>query len=225
MNKLVMMAVALVAAASSYAQCTPGEDPVVGPCAQVYTVEMTLKTTTAKSGSVETGDACTPGSTSVCYRVISSKSYKGYYYNCTCGCDEFVNNTLDVYNKKTDEMLVTAGTIDWDILGRIGKKNAEVEASGDVDGIIYLQGFGKYDSKNDRISSISGNVQTWYLAAPACTVDCAPGATAYPGDLCDPSIPLSVGTIGYGSFSIKYNSSASKKYAADDTYIASMLPL
>jgi hypothetical protein len=223
MKKLVMMATALVAA-SSFAQCTPGDTPDPVNCAQVYNVALSLKTTAGKSGAVDIGTECAPGSTSVCYRVISKMTLKGYLSNCTCGCDTFVDNVLDLFDTKTDEMVVSSGSITWDILGRIGKKNAEVEAQGTINGTdMEMMGFGKYDAKNDRISSISGQVQGT-LIPPSCTVACAPGGTAYPNDLCDPSIPQMVNTIAYGTFSIKYNSSASKKYADWDGYVASLLP-
>ncbi len=223
MKKLVVMAAALVAAASSYAQCEPGPDPVDADCAQVYNVSMTLKTTAAKSGAIDIGTECAPGSTSICYRVISSKSYKGYYWNCSCECDAFEGNILDLFDKKTDEMVVIGETVTWDILGRIGKKNTDIEAYGTIADSIYIMGFGKWDAKNGRVSSISGNVQA-ELLAPVCVVACAPGGVALPYDLCIPNTQLLVGTIGYGSFSIKYNSSASKKLAANADYIDSLLP-
>jgi hypothetical protein len=223
MKKLVVMAAALVAAASSYAQCAPGPDPVDVDCAQVYNVSMSLKTTAAKSGAIDIGDECSPGSTSVCYRVISSKSYKGYYWNCSCECDAFDSNVLELFDKKSDEMVVESESISWTILGRIGKKNTDIEAYGNINGDIYLMGFGKWDSKKGRVSSISGNVQA-VLGAPLCIVACAPGGIALPYDLCIPDTQILVDTIAYGSFSIKYNSSASKKLAADADYIDSLLP-
>jgi hypothetical protein len=230
MKKLVVMAAALVAAASSYAQCAPGPDPVeAGPCAQVYTLEISIKTTIAKSGSltIDNGDCAPAGITGVCYRVISSKSYKGYYWNCECGCELFQDNVLDLYNKKTDLPEVITGTIDWDLIQKIGKKNTEIEAAFGIEGAtaeFYLMGFGKFDTKNDRVSSISGNVQA-FLIPPYCTVDCAPGTFAPAYDLCAPIlIPNMNETIGYGSFSMKYDSSKSKKLAANANYIDSLLP-
>ena len=223
MKKLVVMAAALVAAAGSYAQCEPGTPPVEADCSQVYNVSISLKTTAAKSGSIDIGTDCAPGSTSLCYRVISSKSYKGYYWNCSCGCDEFANNVLDLFETKSKDLVVYNGTIDWESLVRIGKKNTEIEAAGTIDDSIFFMGFGKYDVKNARVSSISGNVQA-FLVAPSCTVDCAPGSTSVAYDICTLA-PVSIGTIGYGSFSLKYNSSISKKLAASTgDYMDSLLP-
>jgi len=223
MKKLVVMAAALVAAAGSYAQCEPGEPPVDADCAQVYNVSFSLKTTVAKSGSIDIGDECSPASTSLCYRVISSKSYKGYYWNCECGCETFANNVLDLWETKSKDIVVYNGTIDWESLVRIGKKNTDIEAAGTIDDSIYFMGFGKYDVKNARVSSISGNVQA-FLVAPSCTVACAPGAISVAYDLCTLD-PVSIGTIGYGSFSVKYNSSISKKLAASTgDYMDSLLP-
>jgi len=216
------MAAALVAAASSYAQCEPGTPPVVGPCAQVYNVTITLKTTAAKSGKLDIGTECAPGSTSLCYRVISSKSYKGYYWNCECGCEEFRSNVIDLYDTKTKEIVISNSTIAWDQLTRFGKKNADIEAAGDIDEDIFIMGFGTYDTKNGRVSSISGNVQA-FLKAPQCTVNCAPGTTALAYDLCT-LYPISEGTIGYGTFSLKYNAAASKKLAVTPNYIDTLLP-
>jgi hypothetical protein len=230
MKKLVVMAAALVAAASSYAQCAPGPDPVpVGDCAQVYTISITLKTTVAKAGSLDIDNgACAPGGvTGVCYRVISSKTFKGYYWNCECGCAEFANNVLDLYNSKTDLPEVIEDTITWDTLQLIGKKNAELEAAFEIEGItadMYLMGFGKFDTKNNRISSINGNVQA-FLTPPYCTAECTPGSLAPAYDICSKLLrPGLDETIGYGDFSLKYDSSKSKKLATNADYIASLLP-
>ncbi len=231
MKKLVVMAAVLVAAASSYAECAPVETPEEGNCAQVYTVAISVKTTAPKTGSIDIGSECAPGSTSVCYRVISSKSFKGYYWTCDCGCDFFQYLKLDLFDKKTEQMIVEEGSIEWDLVGRIGKKNTDVEASFSFIGgttnaptaEFFGQGFGKFDEKNNRVSSISGSI-LGTLAAPYCSADCAPGlGFAMPYDLCDLT-KLDVDTIAYGTFSIKYNSSASKKLAEDEDYIINMLP-
>lgn len=226
MRKLVIMAAALVAA-SSFAQCVPGEEPEEKDCAQVYNVTISVKTTVAKSGSLTTDNGpCLPSdTTNLCYRVKGSKSFKGYYWQCECGCDLFEDNVLDLFNKKTDAFEVYNGTIDWELLQRFGKKNTDVEAAASFEGDtaeFYLMGFGKYDAKKYRVSSISGNVQAFFVA-PYCEELCTPGSYAVAYDLCTLE-PILTDTIGTGTFSIKYNSSASKKLAVVPDYIDDLLP-
>lgn len=227
MKKLVAMAAAMFAAASSYAQCEP-IPTVTNDCAMVYNVEISVKTTASKAGSIATGSVCEPGSTGVCYRVISSKSFKGYYYGCECDCESFEANTLDLFDKKTGAAIVDGGTITWDMIYRIGKSKTDVEASfsfdGDSDNVEFAaMGFGKYDAKNARVSSINGSVLA-YLDTPICGDECG-SIPSTPFDLCDPTTAVvEAQTIAFGTFSIKYNSSASKKYVVDGDYINSLLP-
>lgn len=228
MKKLVVMAAVLVAAASTYAQCQP-EDPVHTYCAQAYNVSMSLKTTAGKSGTTKV--QCADPDVA-CYRVQAKRTLKGYYFVCECGCDEqnkhtFENNLLYLWDSKTKEGLVINELIDWGALGRIGKKNTEVEAEGEVEGVqhtFYLMGFGKYDAKNDRISSLSGSVQTWF-DTPQCEFRCDPSVDALPYDLCTLVEIDAEYTIAYGTFSMKYSSSLSKKLVKQGvSYMLSLIP-
>ncbi len=110
----------------------------------------------------------------------------------------------------------------------IGKKQKQFEAAGLAEFSAYADnaltgndqgtylltyaGLGKYDTKNDRVTSVSGNFagfldQPYYIGKigttycpPAGFWDCVTGALT-----CGPS-------VAYGKWSAKYMSSASKKY-------------
>jgi hypothetical protein len=203
--------------------CVPGDPEEPGPCAIIYNLSMTLKTTAGKSGKVQTSD-CMPAQ-SVCYRVIASKSLKGILANCNCECEAFTEAQLYLWDSKTGLVYADAESLEWTLLSLIGKKNAEVEAAWSLGDVFVAKGFGRYDTKNNRVSNISGSVFA-RLPAPTCSIDCAPGTLAIPYDLCTIAPITNPGdTIAYGTWTLKYNSSASKRYAADANYLNKLLPV
>jgi hypothetical protein len=112
--------------------------------------------------------------------------------------------------------------VDWNDVVRIGKNNAEIEASGaifDFPVMVFLRGFGTYDVKNYRVSSLNGSINA-FLPPPVLF-----GLLSEPvfgRDLSDPldHIEDDPGTtIGFGTFSVKYNLEASKKYDLEDWYV------
>ncbi len=230
MKKLLMFAAAMTIVGGAYAQdgCNPGdEDYGTTYCALVYNVSASLKTTIARSLNPTVCDAA------VCYRDVGSMRVKGYLYICACDCEgeAFQNAVLTAWDSKGN-VVAFENLIEWPILHRIGRTAQKVEALGNLevgetDGFV-LAGFGQYDNRNDRVSSISG-LMIGVIEGPQCEVAnlCEPSdyTPAVPVDLCfDIALTDVTETIAYGTFSIKYNSVASRRYAADDTYIYNLFP-
>lgn len=217
MKKLMMLAAAMTIVGSAYGQC--GEPPV-GSCALVYDVQVTLKTTVPiyMSGSTT---VCGEAQAAACWRKPGSASWKGFISACACDCLSFLGGSIYLWDVKNQQTLADGtGTLTWEVFNLIGPKKLDVEGfwslNDQVTGAeVYGAGFGKWDAKNARLTSISGNVVA-KLTPPACaTGDCA-ASVAFP---C--SILITQGTesftIAYGTWSMRYNSAASKKYAASTT--------
>jgi hypothetical protein len=218
----MMTAATAMLAGGAFAACTlPTEDRY---CAQVYEVKVSLKTTVGKT-KVDCEE--------VCYRNKGSAKLKGYLYTCDCSCTGLLTSALYLYDKATDAEYF--GFPSWAFLSRIGKKNKDAEAHliaplYTTDGlpaknggeVYFLSGFGKFDS-DGRLKEMSGNI-VGMRYPPYCEEDCSIGsfAFAYPwcyleqenGNGNYAAQPYYVQTVGYGSWSIRYNKKLSEKYAA-----------
>jgi hypothetical protein len=194
MNKLVITAALLVAAASSYAQERPMQD--------VYSVVISMKTTKPNVAYVNGQEFV--------YRSVISKTINGFYHvDPYAGFDD--SNYIELgYN---GELL--DGGVMWNNVVRIGKNNAEIEADGVIPGgnmIVFLRGFGTYDVKNQRVSSLNGSINA-FLESPELN-----GNYVFGRDLSEPYLAdtESESTIAFGTFSVKYSLEASKKDAAGE---------
>lgn len=225
---LAAVAVAGVAAAAS--NCTPGIVPVVEKTPEVYTWKFTGKTTAAdyiKGYSIPgtTGCAPTPGiyNDGEAIRVPGSLAIQGYTYYCVPCCDTIATapDAEVFYITKPAKDVLVGGT-EVTFANVIGKKAKQVEVYGMLSvttgpatsAELYeamFAGFGKYDTKNVRVTSASGNfagakVVPHYMKIAGCPEavywDCT--GTVYQNG--NPG-------IAYGKWSVKYNASASKKYA------------
>ena len=215
MKKLMMFAAAMTIVGGAFADC--GDTVVVtNNCSLVYDVKISAKTTVGKflAGSVISG-SCGDASTNeaVCYRVIGSVSLKGFYTACDCDCaTSFMQPDVTLWNPKA-KVYVSVTSWDWDVLNVIGKKNTEVEGAFKLtlsDAELYGAGFGKWDSKNARVTSISGNI-VGTGAAPECETGNCDAAIAYPCGEAEYSSKFD--TVASGTWSLKYNKSLSKKLA------------
>lgn len=220
MKKMMTLAALVTITGSAYAACTLPTDLY---CAQVYDVKVSLKTTVSKT-KVDCEE--------ICYRTKGSASLKGYLYACDCTCDGFRQASLYLYDKKNDRDYY--GIPAWLVLNRIGKKNTDAEgfmvaplsSSDDIlDGVgkgigsvFYLAGFGKFDD-DGYLKNMSGDI-VGILPPPICAQDCSVGtyAVAYPacylaivGEATQP-IYL-VPTVGFGTWSLRYNKHLSEDYA------------
>lgn len=224
---LVAAVVAAMGAAAFGANCAP--DPVtVKDAAWVYAWKFTGKTTAGKKAAAKgNNSACAPIAGAACtYRAKASLKIQGYTMACNpgCGSDAFETfaEALEVFYMTKPWKASMAGGVSTELSHIIGKSKKQYEAAGTAsftevaEGVTYAltyAGLGKYDLKNSRVKSVSGNFagtasQAWAynlkkdLCIKAGYWDCATLAL-----VCDGA------TVAYGKFSAKYKKSASKKYA------------
>ena len=219
MKKLMMFAAAMTIVAGAYASdCGDCDDDC--SCSLVYEFKASLKTTISKA---VTGDC-----DSSCYRKCGSAKLKGYLYVCDiCGCEGFAAMKFVAQETKSDDFVfgnsVDGGVdISWKILNLIGKSDTDVEAYWSVEDSSSLWSFvaagcGKYDEKNERIKSISGDLVAMG-PIPGCEISCEDDVASSATLLCEDMATDTENTIAYGSWSIKYH----KKYSetgcsCDDT--------
>lgn len=222
MKKLMMFAAAMTIVGGAYAQC--GEPLPVGECALVYDIKISLKTTKANEGSAQQ-IPCGEEIGALCYRTVSSVTWKGFLSACGCDCVSFQDADVYIWNDKTEEYItdVLGAKIDWQVLNLIGKKGTDVEAfwvaGGNDTGatieempaILVAAGFGKWDADEYRVSSISGNIVA-KLPPPQCAGVLCADATAEPCSELDQDNQTYY-TVGSGTWSMKYNKKASQKSA------------
>ena len=228
---MIAVAVAAMGAAAFGANCTV--DPVQAKdTAWVYQWKFTGKTTAGKKAAAKAtpASACQPGKdgASCTYRAKSSLKIQGYTYACNpnCGSDAFETfaEALEVFYMTKPWKASMAGGVSTELSHIIGSNKKQYEAAGvaqfkeNVENVEYTltyAGLGKYDLKNSRVSSVSGNFagiasQAWAynlkkdLCIQAGYWDCTTLALVCDGP-----------TVAYGKFSAKFKKSASKKYAAN----------
>lgn len=244
MKKIMIAAVAAsivsgaFAAACSYDPVTPTQDT-----AWAYTWKFSGKTTkgvalkgvAGSSGPCGYSDSGTAGGY---VRVPASLKIQGYTWYCDpgCGSDDFEAALAEVnevfYIKKPFKGSLTGG-VTIEVSNIIGKKAKQYEVAGAADFTgtvdannpligsdemtfnVVFAGLGKYDKKNSRVSSASGNFAgtaryPWYVSKTVC---------AYAGIWDCATLAINdveyVPTVAYGKWSVKYYKSAAKKLAAN----------
>jgi len=219
MKKLMMFAAAMTIVAGAYASdCGDCDDDC--SCSLVYEFKASVKTTIAKDIS----DSCS----SSCYRKCGSAKIKGYLYYCgACDCEALAGMLFVAKETKYDDYVF--GNSDagvqptWEILNLIGKSDTDVEAlwsvSDDESGWSFTAaGCGKYDEKNDRIKSISGDL-VGKGPGPSCELSCDDSSASTVTLLCDVTSEEAA-TIVYGSWSMKYH----KKYSEEGCTCSDSIP-
>lgn len=242
MKKLMIAALAVASVAGAYAACTPGKAPVIQD-AWVYTWKFTGKTTTGAlvTYTINSTGNCAPnkGGTYGCaIRIPASLNIQGYTYKCLPCCGGFTElagdgevfwttkpqKELFAINTDVKEYLATEGLV-IDFGHVIGKKAKDFELKGQFTGStsdsgekydFTFAGLGKYDLKNTRFSSVSGNfagekVNPHYLKWVEAFDGC-PDADYWLCDGSDYAGAPTDPTVAYGSWSAKLNSAASKKF-------------
>jgi hypothetical protein len=207
MKKLMMFAAAMTIVGGAYASdCDVSKS-------LVYAFKASVKTTFAKDQAATDCDAA------VCYRKCGSATLKGYLWYC--GADDCTALAgLQFVAQETKGHSYVFGSADagvtptWTILNQIGKVDKNVEAlwsAEDTDSgwSFTAAGCGKYDTKNARISSISGDL-VGMGPGPSCELTCDATSASTVTLLCDVTTD-DANTIVYGSWSIKYNSKYSKE--------------
>ena len=217
MKKLMFVAVAVLAAAA-YADC--GKEPVPqGECAEVYNVVMSLKTTVCKCKALTTKTAVPCGKETstecVAWREVASKKVEGVIWSCGCTCIDYAGASIEDPDGQlfwiAKDKIILNDEIEIDHLYRIGKKNEKVEFAANY-GALRLAGTGSFDAKNMKVKSVSGSVAGLWLAQYDCADETLSSYCPNYG-ICDLDLGVDE-TVAYGTFTIKYNASTSKKFAA-----------
>lgn len=238
MKKLMIAAASAAIVGGAFAACTPSPTPTCDE-AWVYTWTFSGKTTTGYlvKGSSWSSGKCTPGGGSIAdcaIRIPSSLKIQGYTYLCCPECGGWTDIAADweaFYTTKPTKEYIASNTGVKIRFGHvIGKKAKDFELFGNFNAAttdsgerynLAFAGLGKYDLKNTRISSVSGNfaglMEVPHYHEYDATIGGCPEAwywdctgTIYAGhDM----------SVAYGSWSMKYNSSASKKYFKDGTMV------
>lgn len=218
MKKLMIAAAAAAMIGGVQAACqdpiTPAED-----CAIAYSFKATLNTTAIKLGKVTVKNDLGCGdyekeTVYSCYREKGKKTLTGYYYACECACDLADTDVfgLALWDSKT-KCLDESAAIEFEILQTFGKKFDKVEALLWLEtdnGVFYAAGMGSVDTKKGIVKSISGDI-VGAMDAPECDPDCDCEDLRF-GAICEDADVLDeASTVAYGSWSLKYNSSISKK--------------
>lgn len=231
MKKLMFAALAAVAMGAVANTCAP-EDPVVVDPTLVYKFKATVNTPKGVSAYVKgtPGSVCNPGDategTTTIVRVKDKTKFAGYIYECKATCDTVANGSIVVWDSKRKAQLVDAA-LAVELIHVIGKKQTQAEwltgltgtANYDASRAAYydlkLGAFGKFSTKKGYYTSFAGNfagsvdkvydlnAKTEAACEPAGYYDCADLTTLVADDA----------AVAYGCFSVKYNASASKKFA------------
>lgn len=233
MKKMVICTLAAMAAlvgGSAFGAC----EYIAKDTAWVYKWKFTGKTTYGKPMKYA-GGSCGYNGSGDCKSIRCKASLKieGYTWICSPGCGsdgfEAISEVNEVFWHKKPVKASLAGGVATEICHIIGKKATECEVAGtatfeqfcngDVPGGIYdftYAGLGKYDKKNNRIKSASGNF-AGVLKNPSYITDCSASPCGFwdCGTLqliCDESP-----SVVYGKWSVKLQKAASKKYAKNGT--------
>lgn len=249
MKKLMLVAAAAIVAGSSFAACeiTPTPEKPTVTNAAVYAWKFTGKTVIGKMVNFKSvnpglqGSNCqlgTPDSvkTDTCaIRVPGSLAIQGYVYYCDNCCDVFTSGTAGAtinplasfYMTKPFKDVFTQADITIDLGHIIGTKATQYETKGiatfnakdpSVKYTLTFAGLGSYDQKLAVVKSVSGNfagtaASPYYVGKGVCV----------PADYWTCAIQLACAptddSVAYGTWSVKYNSSASKKYRNNGTLI------
>lgn len=212
--------------------CTPA-DPVVTEPTLVYSVKMTVKTTKGLIGTATTDSStvCTPGevtTTATVIRLPDSTKFDGYIYDCTATCRTIADGSAVVWDSKRKAQLDGAA-FTTTFINVIGKKQADAEWAWTFAGTATYDetrsqayaltgaGLGKYSKAKGYYTSFSGN----FAGTTGASYDLS--KTASKLHVCDPSqvwqcdaldTLVDSDTVAYGTWTAKYNASASKKFAS-----------
>ena len=172
-------------------------------------------------GTGNSGETCT-------VRAPASLKIEGYTWVCKpdCGSTAFEQfaEVNEIFWQKKPFKASLAGGVATDVSNIIGKKAKQFEAAGTATFTEFINagsteegtytltyaGLGKYDLKNSRVKSVSGNFagfldQPHYISASVC------GNAGY-WDCATLQLVCTGTSVAYGKWCAKYQKSASKKY-------------
>ena len=226
MKKLMIAALAVAGLAAFADNCAPEvkEYPLV------YQFKASVKTTKGVAGSVTTpGSICTPGdegtTNTTVLRAKDTTTWAGWIYECTAACDTIKSGSFVAWDSKR-KAPITDAKLEWNILNILkGQSVAEAEwnltgtpdygegrNAQDID--VVGAGFGTYSVKKGYYTGFSGYFAgkmgpSYDLSKK--TKSCDPSQVWECDDLTLDGLKNN-DTIAYGTWSIKYNASASKKF-------------
>ena len=225
MKKLMIAAAVAAMIASVKAACIDPEEPEDPNCAMVYKYSASLKTLVSKAKTTKIKYECEdPQTLSACYLISGTIKLAGVLASCECDCG--LSDTEQIFWNTSTKTCV-AGEIafsDSDIrfgsyMSNKATKIATMYQFASDDGYtLAAAGFGTFDYKKGLVKSLSGYI-VGTVPAPLCSAKCAEPEAAYGFALCDDLAVQPETVPAYGSWSIKYDSSASKKHAKDSTYL------
>lgn len=234
MKKLMIAAALAATVGGAFATpCTP-EDTPAGDCAAVYSFKLNVKTTkgvTLKGGRVGSGSQCTPGTESSCtvIREKDSTVIQGWIYDCSCDCGVVSTGSVIAWDSKR-KAKVADPAFTTTFINVMGKKASLAEWAWTFAGeaqydesrvqAYALTGAGYGSFSKGIYRSFSGN----FAGTAAASYDLK---TKKVGDdsptscACDPSRVwacdalsdlVAADTVAFGTWTVKYDASASKKY-------------
>lgn len=238
MKKLMIAALGLAVAGGVYGACTEAStstDDYV-----VYQFKASLKTTKGVALTGASGSVCGEGgSANDIYRTKDSIKLSGWLYPSTdnCTCDGWAANTeavvWDTKRKVNLDSAVFSFALDSSTPNVMGKKCTEAEAFWTLTGTfkhgdqrsqtitLYGAGMGKFTQKN-KTFSLSGNAAGTMGASYDLKVKSTKNDDAWMCQAsqvskcdavwCDGDAMVDSDTVAYGTWSMKYHKSMSRKY-------------
>ena len=241
MKKLMIAALAAAVTGGVFADnCQP--DTTNPPdTAWVYQWKFSGKTTVGTLKSNSTGNNCTPGTTTCIVRIPGKVAIQGYTYHCSPACTDFADITGggndDVFWATAPQKTPVDEAIAFSVANVIGKSKNQFEAAGTAEFTLTelenekfelaFAGLGKHTGKKGGYpTSISGYFagtvdSTYYVTTKGVETDqgieyCL---ASQPWDCATLDCATATASVAYGTWSVKFNSSAAKKYAKDGTTI------
>ena len=235
MKKLMIAAIAAASVGAVFAECGYDEKETPKDKAWAYQWKFSGKTTKAVGFECDCGNVVT--------RASASLKIQGWSLYCDPNCGDFEAMKADEVFWQTKPgkvaFIIEESGVTFEVANVIGKKAKDYEAAGTakfvgIDGktayTLTFAGLGKYDVKNERVSSIKGNF-AGTAAAPCLggTYDkktCKYGATTISKVwACDDLCPTTdADSVAYGKWSVKFNKGNAKKYGEKKLTVKKVAP-
>lgn len=235
MKKLMFGAVLATSFAAVAGVCNPEEevDPIVEPI--VYSFKASVKTTKGITNAGYTTTVgktiCNPGDEeevgAIILRTKDTTKFQGWIYDCEPTCSTIATGSAVVWDSKRKAQLNDAA-FDTAFIHVMGKKQGEAEWAWGFSGTAVYgddalaqtytltgAGLGKFSPKKGYYTSFSGN----FAGTATASFDLTKKTTCDPSQvwLCeDLETLVDEDTVAYGSWSAKYDATASKKFRKSD---------
>ena len=253
MKKIIAaVAIAAVSGAALADACAPGATLTN---ATVYAVKFSLKTPTGEPCSTPAASAsnCAPGGgsgTTYYVRKPSNYALQGWFAECKSDCDQIkkmTQNAIALWNTK-EKLGMEVSAYNVDFVHVLSKSQADAEIYFTLKGMmkngitgawvadgltrefdLICAGFGKYDVRNKRYTSFSGNVVgtvSKVMYPKAVKVSTNPDTWICPEAgywLCEAvsqgcsALVTREKSVAYGTFAINYNGAASTAFYKNGT--------